>query len=59
MSDTITEDGERLEIVHLESRGIMQYQGNENKGLFSSVVITQLICPLVFAYMQKSCVCFS
>ena len=43
---TVTEDGWRLEILNLESRGIVA----KIKALISFAVTAKLICAFVFAY---------
>ena len=43
---TVTEDGWRLEILDLESRGIVA----KTKALISFAVTAKLICAFVFAY---------
>ena len=46
---TTTQDGWRLEISDLESRGIVA----KTKGLISFAVTAKLICGFVFAYAKS------
>ena len=51
---TATEDGERLEISDLESRGIVESMYiAKTKALISWAVTAQLICSFVFAYAKS------
>ena len=47
---TVTEDGQRLEILDLESRGIVLSRVAKTKVLISFAVTAKLICAFVFAY---------
>ena len=48
---TVTEDGYRLEILDLESRGIViSMLQKKTKALISFAVTAKLICAFVFAY---------
>ena len=47
---TVTEDGLRLEILDLESRGIVFFREAKTKALISFAVTAKLICACVFAY---------
>ena len=50
---TATEDGKRLEILDLESRGICTIYVAKTKALISFAVTAKLICVFVFAYAKR------
>ena len=48
-SCTVTEDGQRLEILDLKSRGICSISVSKTKALISFAVTAKLICTFAFA----------
>ena len=52
---TVTEDGERVEVLHLESRGNCTISVAKTKALISFAVTARLICAFVFVYADCWC----